>query len=434
MYLGGVRQLCLLFLAFYSLSLPAPDLPEGPPAAEAGTGMVASLRKASSEGLTYLRIHLVASDEELPHVLEAIEEAEHALEPPSEVEGFWRRKRHILYRHGSDVVYPFTQYSPPRALDRLLWENPPAAFDLQRSFQNARRLLRLSEDFPSPWLRQLMLNSATMFAITHGGEFVTGTVEGTRELLHGNIGGALAWYGLAIPGLYDFGCWIGQGLIFVKPTRNTFDFLRRSTIFVAGRAVKYVGLTRVVEFVFERPEVRKQLAELIKNRALRSKKSHTFELFVEDEALLRFSVRDKTGREAIRLRFDINERGEMVLREADLHESAVTEASYASLKNALRDFGWNVLGAFRQIRKLLCRNQPELIEREKTFITTSESSDGGYRHLEFRPNAVLVRSKLRLSEALKNWASDYKSCVLEMLRYYSPVFPMPPPDHGMEAE
>lgn len=417
MYSSGVRLFSLIFLGFYALSLEAVDL--------------GRLKRAAAEGLTYLRVQFIASDEELPHVWEAVEEAEHALEPPSEVEGFWRRKGHILYRLVADTVHPFTEYSPPRALYRLVWENPPAAFDLRRSFQNARRLLRLSEDFSSPWLRQLMLNSATMFAITHGGEFFTGTVEGTRELLHGNLAAALAWYGLAIPGLYDFGCWIGQGLIVVRPTRVGFDFLRRSTILVAGKTLQYVGLERVVQFVFERPEVRQQIAQLLQNRS--QKKSHTFELFVEDEALLHYSVKDKEGREALNLRFEINERGEMVLREADVHETSITEASYASLKSALGGFGWNVLGAFRQIRKLLCRNQAELINSEKTFVSESHT-DNGVRHLVFRPNAVSVRSKLRFTDVFKNWWGKQKACVLEMLRYYSPVVPTPPPDFGTEDE
>ncbi|MCB0405443.1 MAG: hypothetical protein KDD51_11710 [Bdellovibrionales bacterium] len=418
MFQRNVWRYGIGIFVLYAVSLPAMDLPQ--------------LRRAAAEGLTYIRVALIASDEELPHVWEAIEEAEHALEPPAAVEGFWKRKWHILYRLGADTVHPFFEHTPPRALYRLLWENPPAAFDLRRSFQNSRRLLRLSEDFASPWLRQLMLNSATMFAITHGGEFFTGSIEGTHELFRGNVAAALAWYGLAIPGLYDFGCWIGQGLIVLKPTRAGFDILRRATILVAGKAVQYVGLKRVVQLVFERPEVRAQMAQLARN-GTENKQRTTFEIYVEDEALLRYSIIDNEGGEALRLRFEINDRGEMVLCEADVHEASLVAASYASLKHALGDFGWNVLGAFRQIHKLLCRNQADLISSEKTFISGSHA-ENGFRHLVFRPNAVSAHSRLRLSDALRGWWTAQKQCVLEMLRYYSPVVPLPPPPAGIDAE
>jgi len=309
---------------------------------------------------TALRVILIATDEEWKHVRETVDEVEHALEPPMAAEGFFRRKWETL-RH------------------------PLAALDLQRSFQNLGRLMRLSAGFESPWMRDLLVSSATMFGFTHGGEFVTGLYQGSIELFSGNVAGAVAWYGLALPGLYDVGCLVGQGLIVVRPTRVAFTRARKVSVIAAGKAVEFMGVQAFVEAIFDNHTAKEQLLWALKQ----DERQTTFDLVIPDEELLRFEVKNEKGEVVMTLQFEETPKNELVLREATFHKAPLKESDTSNLQEVLSPFRGDVLGAVRQIRKLVRRGRTDLVEHEKTFVSNVDDSDEDLV-VRFRDNAVHV--------------------------------------------
>lgn len=347
-------------------AIPAPAFPPVPATTESAPAgsFTRAVARALGRGATLARIYLVASDDEMRDIRTAIEEGEHAVEPPMEHEGFWRRKWELI-RH------------------------PLVALDLRRSFQNVRRVLRLSRDFDSPWIRELMLSSATMFAITHGGEFATGLVMGTYELFSWNFAAALGWYGLALPGLYDVGCWIGQGSLLIRPTRAAFNFARRTTVAMAGRAVEKLGLAAAARALFEHTTARRRIVEAV-GRA--GEGPAYLEIEIPDEELMRLHVRDATGATAAVLHFEPNRYEEMTLTRADLNLGILAKMPPRELSRALKSLGWNVKGALRQMHKLIRRQQRHLIQEEKTFVTRVEE-DNGWLRVSLRGNAVAVASR-----------------------------------------
>lgn len=361
-------------------------------------------RSALSEGLTYLRITLVASDEELPGIRQAVHEGEHAVEPPTQVDGFWARRWEVI-RH------------------------PLVALDLRRSFQNVRRLMRISHSFANPGARDLLLSSATMFGLTHGGEFATGTAKGTQHaaqaafhLLGGDsttalaeAGLALSWFGLALPGLYDFGCWIGQGALFVRPTRNAFNAARKFTVRMAGRAGQALGLPAVMRALFEyRPARAKILQALEKGGAAVS-----FDVTMRDEDLLKFTYA-LDGLPVFDLQFEENADGELILRRASIEAHELKALTYAQLKDAVGIFGWNVLGVFRQFRKLLLRGHGDLIAEEETFVRSVDWINAHRFDVEFRDSAVYVKPERRWHPSLRSECVDSLLAVRQANMSFTP--------------
>lgn len=373
-------------LLIFSLWLPVPSFG----ASEAPGEFGASAKSALESGLTYLRIHFVASDEELPGIRQAIHEGEHAVEPPTHVEGFWARRWEVL-RH------------------------PLVALDLRRSFQNVRRLMRVSHSFANSGARDLLLSSATMFGITHGGEFATGTAKGVEHgakaayhLLAGDTataaaeaGLALSWWGLALPGFYDFGCWIGQGALLIRPTRNAFHSARKFTVQMAGKAGHALGLPAVMRAIFEYRPARAKILEALENGGA----AVSFEVTMRDEDLLKFQfVRDELP--VFDLQFEENAAGELILRKASIEAHELKALTYAELKEALGVFGWNVLGVFRQFRKLLIRDHADLIAAEETFVAGVEWKNAHRFDVEFRDSAVYVKPERRIHPHLRKECAE----------------------------
>lgn len=332
--------------------------------------------KATGHGLNVIRIWVIADNEEWASVKEIIEEGEHAVEPPMKEERFWRRKLEIL-----------------KSLGVVFKRELPPVFDFRRSFQNVVRLSRVSENFETPWAREMLVNAATMFAITHGSEFVSGVTMGTYHLAHGDFAHALAWYGLALPGLYDFGCWIGQGVLLVRPGRSAFGFARRIVVMAGGRAIRFMGIPRAMEAIFEREDVRERIL-----RAQARAKTSGFEIQIPDEEVMRLKIRDREGREVVQLQFGEGKRkGELVLKSARFAKE-LRDVPYADLYPSLKDLGWNVIGAVRQAHYLIRAGQEDLIASEKTFVS-AVNPDGETIDVDFREEAVWMKPKRKLSQA-----------------------------------
>jgi len=334
--------------------------------------------QAVSRGATFVRVWLIASDSEMPLIRDAIDEAEHAVEPPTNVEGFWRRRWETL-----------------RTLR--------ASLDLRRSFQNVRRLIHLSQHFENPWLRNQLINSAIMFGFTHGGEFISGSIFGTKHLLMGDLAGAFAWYGLAIPGLYDVGCWFGQGALLLRPTREGFNSIRQTLVWVGGEAATSLRLKDFLEVILE--------TELGRDRLIDSMKSQQglveIEIEISNEKLAELLVRKHEQNPLARLQFLEKDDGSLVLQKGYFDTLQLSEVPYGDLHESLSGLGWNVMGALRQIQKLIRRNESHLIAHERTF-TTNVEIDNNRLSVEFRHEAVTIPNRSRL-KFLRRCSETYRT-------------------------
>ncbi|MBY0371408.1 hypothetical protein K2X33_12020 [bacterium] len=333
-----------------------------------------ALLAALKQGKTFARIVLLASDEELPHISQGREEAEHALEQPmlESVEGFWRKRWEAL-------------------------KNPAAALDLTRSFQNLGRLLRLSKDFASPWLRKFLISAATMFGITHGSEVVTGVSMGVVELLRGNWAESMAWFGLALPGLYDIGCFIGAGILVLRPTRNAFQTSLDYTIWAIGSGATHARIPQLLRKVFDRQEVQDRLqAALERNPHL------TLDVEASEDGVFVIDIQDSAGVPFARLTLEEDE-GELVARTLEVKPAAmpgnrtpfVLYLPNWELRGITKGLGWNLRGVLLQVSRLVRRDREDLIEREKTFVSEVEEVEGRLV-IHFREKAVALTPRWRL--------------------------------------
>ncbi len=401
---------CLHLLLVVSLLLPTPPVWADPPKSwwqatrakiAEGTDylrkltanepeLLAEVRSAVAEDVTRLTIQVrrfaLASDEELPAIREAIHEGEHAVEPPTHAEGFWARRLEVI-RH------------------------PFVALDLRRSFQNVRRLMRVSHNFENPFIRKLLMVSAGTFGATHGGEVFTGVTLGTKHAAQAvhhfimgdtasawvEVGIAMSWYGLALPGLYDVGCWGGQAAIVFRPYREGAFYLGQLSMRMVGKAGSALGLPAVLQAIFESQPARAKILEALENGG----PENEFEITIRDEDLLKFSF-ELDGLPVFDLQFEENAAGELILRRATIEAHELKALTYAQLKEAVGVFGWNVLGVFRQFRKLLLRGHKDLIEEEHTFVHSVKWVNAHRFDVEFRDNAVFVGPKRRFQPAFVN--------------------------------
>jgi hypothetical protein len=316
---------------------------------------------------------LIANDEELAKIKDLSEEGEHALDPPSDIDGFWRKKLEIL-------------------------SDPVPALNLKRSFQNVARLFRLSKKSPDPWTKEMLQSSATMFALTHGGEMISGFVMGTHELMQHNYGAALGFYGAMIPGLYDVGCWLGQLSLTVRPFRIGFNATRKMVVFAAGAAAKKVGLPTLLAAAFSKQEARDRLL-----KALQDHKSEVVDVDITDADVVKFTLNNKAGVPAVQFHFQ-KEDGEMLLRSATFDPKTLADTPYRDIKPMLKKMGWNVKGALTQIRFLLRRNRLDLVKKEKTFVDNVEQDPvTKLATVTFRENAVAVVPKYSLRNPVAMW-------------------------------
>lgn len=374
----------------------------------------ASVPNTFRPGKTVVRL-LIASDEEIEQLKVAIEEGEHAVDHPMDVEGFWRKKAELL-RH------------------------PKGAFDLRRSFENVARLVHLSKDFESPILRDFLVSSAVMFGITHGTEATTGVIFGTKALLHFLVSGSYAallagdpaafattfdmtqlaaaagWFGLALPGLYDIGCFGGQAALFIRPTRYLFTKTRKAVAWAAGEASNALGGPRLMEALFSIRSARERVLAAIEkqagarepieleinNRELieASDRLQSYELKLipsalgnEDRATLELHLIAPSRKTAATLLFKEAPDQTLILAQSAIDTEAIREGSPADFKRAFSGLGWNVTGAMRQIRKLLERDQRHLIEKEKTFIDEVVNISPSQMEIRFRPDAIWLGTK-----------------------------------------
>ncbi len=371
------------------------------PHAHAQETLAAKVQSAAARGATFLRIHLLASDEELPAIQQAKEEIEYALDAPRDAvtpvaighQVFLSQILTFLKNRGSLLMHPL----------ELL--------DLSRSFRNLQRLTYLSRDFESPWLRRMLINSAAMFGITHGSEIAFGTIVGTQHLIQGaaawasgmdysyHFGAALGWYGLALPGLYDFGCMLGAVILVVRPTRNAFDGLVRGVFFTTTKLTEWFGMQWVFRQLFEKQSAMSRLAQAIRNNP----GSDFYDIEIPTSELLHFTLKDKAGSPVVDLQFAPNAHGDLALTDATFHLRRIRlrRGSWdflprfqerAAVDHALAPFGANASKAIRQILKLIQKHQTRFIEEEKTFVESVETS---YTTLfvKFRTNSVVLKKK-----------------------------------------
>jgi hypothetical protein len=328
---------------------------------------------ASKQGMHTVRVLLIGDDEQYAQMHELIEEVEHALEPPSQAEGFWRSKWEIVKSLG-DVTR-----------GRL-----PPVFDFRRSFQNLARVFRSAKYKPNPTQRELLASSGTMFGITHGSEVVFGLVTGTAALLHGNIPVALGLYSMIIPGLDDFGCLIGQGLLVVRPTRYLFNTSRKAVVWIAGKALNQLGAPFLMKALFDYEPARERILAAAKKHG-----TQVVDLQIPDDALMRLTLKNAKGEPVLHLQFAENESHEIELKTATFDEKKFARTPYSDFSRVLRELGWNTNGALRQIHNLLNRGEPELIAEEKTFVS-GVGRKKGKRVITFREHAVVVTAKRHL--------------------------------------
>jgi hypothetical protein len=331
---------------------------------------------ASARGVNLVRITLVATDEQMEQLRLAREAVEQALEPPMEEERFWHRKLELL-------------------------KDPRAALDLRRSFENVIRVVHLSKYFENPWLRELIVSAATMFGITHGSEAISGAALGVyftfwaivaltqtdlpTASIHGGL--ALSFFGMALPGLYDAFCYVGAGMLFLRPTRYAFNESRKFVIHIGGDVGKRVGVPGVMAAILEKASARQKLEE-----ALRSPDLVPFvEFEFTDDELLNVVHRDEHGRELFHLRFVPYEQDALELVEARFGLNTFAATDYSEIEPLLSPYGWNVQGAVRQIHKLASKNKIELLEHEKTFVA-SVRQQGDTLSVGFRKHAVRVHA------------------------------------------
>lgn len=337
--------------------------------------------EAMKHGKHVLRVVLIANDEEAEQMEELLEQVEHALEPPSDVEGFWAKKWDILKSVGKYVAgMPLGKFS-----------QPPPVFDLRRSFTNLARVFRTSRYNENPMQREFLASSGTMFGITHGSEVVFGLITGTAAALHGNIPLALGLYSMVIPGLDDVGCLVGQGLIFFRPTRFLFNNGRKATVWLAGKAATKMRIPALMAALFEYEPARERILAAAAKHG-----TQVVDLEVPDEVLMRTTIKNKAGEKVMTLQFGLNQANEMVLQTATFNQEKLRTTPYSELKPFLKDLGWwNTIGAVREIQKLLVRGRADLIEEEKSFVEgVDHASDvDGDTVVRFREHAVAVTAK-----------------------------------------
>ncbi len=322
--------------------------------------------KPVRRGFTRVRIALIATDQEWEDLKEIREEVEHALEPPTPVDGFWARKWETL-------------------------QNPQFALDIARSFQNMARLMRVSGDFPNRWVNDFLVSAISMFSMTHGTEMLTGVAGALYSLVHLDFPTAGAWIGLALPGFYDFGCYLGAGVLFVRPTRNLFNGTRKMVFSLSGAAAQKLGLPVAMDAFFGNATAREKLLQLLQQPGV----SQRIELEIPDSELLSLRLRNEKGQEFARLQLRETSSGELALESAQFTASRVPGAQTGwrrwlpnfELRRIVAGLGWNVSGALLTVARLIRAGRAHLIEHEKTFVASSEVVDDTI-HIQFRRNAV----------------------------------------------
>jgi hypothetical protein len=366
-----IRFLLIISLTFSPLcpsAIAQDPLHRETPDAES-TGLVTWLLakdKPMRRGFTRVRIALLATDDELVHLSQVRQEVEHALEPPTTTEAFWARKWETL-------------------------KNPQYALDITRSFKNMARLIRVSRDFPSAWVRDFLACAITMFSITHGSEMVAGLVGAAYSLAHGNFVATGAWLGFALPGLYDFGCYIGAGVLFIRPTRNGFNTGRKIAFSLSGGVVQKLGLPAAMDAVLGHAGAREKLLELVHQPNAEQR----LELEIADSELLHLRLLNEQGAEFAVLNLRETSTGELALDSAVITASQVPGERTGlgrwmpnfELRRIVYGLGWNVGGAVLTLARLIRSDRTHLIEHEKTFVDSAQV-DGDTIHIQFRPGAV----------------------------------------------
>lgn len=353
-----------------------------------------------SPAITAVRRVAVANDEQWAQLKIARGEAEHALEPPMEEERFWYRKLELL-------------------------KDPRAAADFRRSFENITRVVYLSKYFESPWLRRLIVLSATMFGMTHGSEAVTGVSMGFYFLfwavvalfsgdfatagLYGGI--SLGWFGMALPGLYDFACYMGAGVLFFRPTRAAFDVAHQVVFWVGGKTAKAVGIPALLAAILEKKSAREKLEKAFASKDLATAVEFEF----TDEELLNVVQRDGAGKELYRMRFTPHEGDNVELAEAQVQLDTFTSTEYEHLLPALSSYGWNVKGVMRQIHKLARKGKIDLLQYEHTFVESVDITDNVLK-VKFREHSVRVMAERSLKPGYRylNPVNTVKDCAKAM--------------------
>jgi hypothetical protein len=352
---------------------------------------------------------LIASDHEWEQIKIAVEELENALEPPTNTEGFWQRKwEALLLCHSAlDLSHTFQTFG------RIV-------HSIRRSFENVARVVRLSKYFEDPWFRRLILTSASVFAATHGFEFITGVTYGTYygidalvHLFSGDLvgsaasaGASLFWLGVAIPGLYDFLCHAGQGALFIRPIRETGSALREASVYVGSQLARSLGIPWVVGALWSNQTARERLLAAFSSQNAQA----TIDFTLTTEELLEVVHRTPDGKPVLRLRFAPGENHNLELVSAKIDQKKFLAHDFSILKESLLPYGWNVKGVFRQIHRLLTKHRDDLIEQEKTFVKSTEIEADGFLRIDFRPHAVWVSGQRKLRYRWMNPVNVLRDC------------------------